>query len=126
MPIWSRSPSCVHPRYTEGVPSPSVLDQIREDVREHQRTDTPRLWRVLLHNDDYTTQEFVVWVLQEVFQRSQAEAHAIMMHVHMAGVGVACIYTRDVAETRQRQTLKLAEQEQYPLQVSIEPEGVPS
>lgn len=116
----------MHPRYTEEVPSPSVLDQIREDVREHQRTDTPRLWRVLLHNDDYTTQEFVVWVLQEVFHRSQTEAHAIMMHVHTAGVGVAGIYTRDVAETRQRQTLRLAEQEQYPLQVSIEPEGVPS
>lgn len=106
--------------------SPSVLDHIREAVREHPRTDTPRLWRVLLHNDDYTTQEFVVRVLQDVFHRSPSEAHAIMMHVHTAGVGVAGIYTRDVADTRRRQTLKLAEQEQHPLQVSIEPEGVPS
>ena len=105
------------------MPSPSVLDQVRDDVREQQRTDTPRLWRVLLHNDDYTTQEFVVWVLEEVFRRTRSEAHAIMMHVHTTGIGVAGVYTRDVAETRQRQTLKLAEQEQCPLQVSIEPEG---
>ena len=58
------------------------------------------MWRVLLHNDDYTTQEFVVWVLETIFHKPQGEAFAIMMSVHRSGLGVAGVYTHDVAETK--------------------------
>jgi ATP-dependent Clp protease adaptor protein ClpS len=80
------------------------------------------MWRVLLHNDDYTTQEFVVWVLETVFGKPQAEAMAIMLRVHQAGIGVAGIYTRDVAETKVMATRRLAEQHEFPLLVTMEPE----
>lgn len=81
----------------------------------------PRMWRVLLHNDDYTTQEFVVWVLETVFQKDQPDAFAIMMRVHQSGVGLAGIYTRDVAETKVAATKRLAEQHEFPLLVTMEP-----
>jgi ATP-dependent Clp protease adaptor protein ClpS len=80
------------------------------------------MWRVLLHNDDYTTQDFVVWVLETVFHKPQAEAFEIMMSVHRSGMGVAGIYTRDVAETKLRTTRTLAEQHEFPLLVTMEPE----
>jgi ATP-dependent Clp protease adaptor protein ClpS len=83
---------------------------------------TPRMWRVLLHNDDFTTQEFVVWVLESVFQKSDADAFQIMLHVHHAGIGVAGIYTKEIAETKLAATERLAEQNEFPLRVSMEPE----
>jgi ATP-dependent Clp protease adapter protein ClpS len=61
-----------------------------------------------LHNDDYTTKEFVVFVLQTVFQRSEADALAIMTHVHNQGVGVAGVYTFEIAETKVQKTVQLA------------------
>ena len=83
------------------------------------------MWRVLLHNDDYTTQEFVVWVLETVFSKPQAEALAIMLRVHQSGVGIAGIYTRDVAETKVNATRRLAEQHEFPLLVTMEPDAGP-
>ena len=80
------------------------------------------MWRVLLHNDDYTTQEFVVYILETVFNKPQAEAFAIMMRVHQSGLGVAGIYTRDVAETKVKAARQLAEQNEFPLLVTMEPE----
>ena len=97
-------------------------ESILIDPQSDQRVAPPRLWRVLLHNDDYTTQEFVVWVLETVFHKSHAEAFAIMMHVHQAGVGVAGIFTRDVAETKVKTTRQLAEEHEFPLLVTMEPE----
>jgi ATP-dependent Clp protease adaptor protein ClpS len=81
------------------------------------------MWRVLLHNDDYTTQEFVVYVLETVFNKPQAEAFAIMMRVHQSGLGIAGIYTRDVAETKVKAARQLAEQNEFPLLVTMEPES---
>jgi ATP-dependent Clp protease adaptor protein ClpS len=97
-------------------------EDLLSDSRSDERVDTPRLWRVLLHNDDYTTQEFVVWVLETVFNMAHADAYAVMMHVHQSGVGVAGLFTRDVAETKVKATQRLAEQHEYPLLVTIEPE----
>jgi len=105
------------------VPDATFREDLLSDIRSDERVETPRLWRVLLHNDDFTTQEFVVWVLETVFQKSPAEARAIMLHVHHAGMGVAGLYTRDVAETKQRTTERLAEQQEFPLRVTVEPEG---
>jgi len=99
------------------APRESVIEETRQD----ERLATPRLWRVLLHNDDYTTQDFVVWVLEAVFQKPADEAIAIMMAVHRGGVGVAGIFTRDVAETKARAAQQYAEQQEFPLRVTTEP-----
>ena len=102
---------------------PQVRDRIQEETDIEERVDHPRLWKVLLHNDDYTTQEFVVWVLESIFHLPSAEAFAIMMHVHQQGVGVAGLFTRDVAETKVKATQQLAEQHESPLLVTIEPDS---
>ena len=88
---------------------------------ERTRTKKPPMYKVLLHNDDYTTREFVVWVLQTVFHKDENAAVAIMSHVHNHGVGVAGIYTFEVAETKVTKTVALAKAQQFPLQLSIEP-----
>ena len=91
-----------------------------------RKLERPPLYDVLLHNDDYTTQEFVVWVLESIFHLPHADAFAVMMHVHQAGIGVAGLFTRDVAETKVKATQQLAEQHEYPMLVTIEPDsGVP-
>ena len=102
----------------------------RSDARESTLTDSesdqklerPRLWRVLLHNDDYTTQDFVVWILETIFHKPRGEAFAIMMSVHQSGMGLAGIYTHDVAETKVKATKQLAEEHEFPLLVTMEPE----
>lgn len=91
-------------------------------VKERTRTKKPPLYKVLLHNDDYTTKEFVVMVLQAVFHRSESDANRIMLHVHLNGVGVAGVYTYEVAETKVAKTMQLAQRYEYPLQLSLEPE----
>ena len=101
---------------------PKVRDHVAPESEIEERVEHPRLWKVLLHNDDFTTQEFVVWVLETVFNMTHADAYAVMMHVHQAGVGVAGLFTRDVAETKVKATQRLAEQHEYPLLVTIEPE----
>lgn len=96
------------------------------ESRSDQQLQRPRLWRVLLHNDDYTTQDFVVWVLETVFHKPRGEAFAVMMSVHRSGVGVAGVYTHDVADTKVRKTKQLAEEHEFPLLVTmeVEPQGV--
>lgn len=96
----------------------------REDVGvlERPATRTPRLHRVLLHNDDYTSMEFVVDVLQRYFGKNATEAARVMLEVHHAGVGTAGVYTRDVAETRVAQVTEEARREGFPLLLTTEPE----
>ncbi|HEY5611161.1 MAG TPA: ATP-dependent Clp protease adapter ClpS [Thermoanaerobaculia bacterium] len=84
------------------------------------RVEKPPLYRVLLHNDDFTTMEFVVFILQTVFNRPPSEAFQLMMHVHMRGVGVAGIYTHEVAEVKVTQVMSLAGAHEYPLQCTME------
>lgn len=91
-------------------------------TRERQKTRKPRMYRVLLHNDDYTPMDFVVRLLQTVFRRSEADATVIMLHVHNHGVGVAGVYTHEIAETKAAQVHMLARQNECPLMASIEPE----
>jgi ATP-dependent Clp protease adaptor protein ClpS len=103
----------------------------RPDTRESTLTQSdtehklehPRMWRVLLHNDDYTTQDFVVWVLESIFHKARGEAFAIMMNVHRSGLGIAGVYTYDVAETKVRTTKQVAEEHEFPLLVTMEPEA---
>lgn len=96
----------------------SVVTRTRTD----KKVQRPALYRVLLHNDDYTTREFVVWVLQAVFHRNEVEAVQIMLHVHNNGVGVAGVYPFDVAEAKVRRVTELAEQNEFPLLTTLEPE----
>jgi len=84
------------------------------------RTQRPRRFRVLLHNDDYTTMEFVIWVLQSVFHHDEATATQIMLHVHKNGMGVAGVYPRDIAESRVAQVEALAREHEFPLRASFE------
>jgi ATP-dependent Clp protease adaptor protein ClpS len=91
-------------------------------ARVEPQLERPRMWRVLLHNDDYTTQDFVVWVLESIFQKPHAEAFAIMLSVHQSGLGVAGVFTHDVAETKVKATERLAEEHEFPLLATMEPE----
>ncbi|MFN7958071.1 MAG: ATP-dependent Clp protease adaptor ClpS [Holophagaceae bacterium] len=99
---------------SQGKEDGQVLTRKRAKLRE------PGMWKVLLHNDDYTTQEFVVFLLKTVFRKPEPEATAIMLAVHRAGVGVAGIYTRDVAETRAERGRQLAERDGFPLLLTVE------
>ena len=82
--------------------------------------DEPKMYRVILHNDHYTTMEFVVAVLMKIFHKSAAEATKIMLDVHKKGQGLCGIYTCDIAMTKVAQVAKLAKEHEYPLKCSCE------
>lgn len=83
-------------------------------------TKEPRLYKVLLHNDDYTTMEFVISILETVFHKSPADATKIMLNVHNEGVGVAGVYTREICETKITVVHQLAKKNEFPLRCSME------
>lgn len=97
-------------------------DVVVPKTKQEKKTQRPSLFRVLLHNDDYTTQEFVDWVLMDVFNHDPVSAHRIMLHVHMHGVGVAGIYPYEIAETKANKTMALAREAEFPLLATVEPE----
>ena len=80
----------------------------------------PTLYKVVLLNDDYTTMEFVIHVLETVFQKSPAEAFRIMMHVHLNGKGIAGVYPWEIAETKVDTVTEMARQSEFPLRAAIE------
>jgi len=80
----------------------------------------PPMYKVLLHNDDYTTMEFVVQVLQSVFHKTAADATQIMLHIHRSGIGVAGVYTQEIAETKVSTVEAMARQHEYPLKCTME------
>lgn len=86
----------------------------REDLKE------PPLYKVLLHNDDYTTMDFVVMVLETVFKKDTSEATRIMLNVHHQGLGIAGVYTREIGETKIALVHDLARKNQFPLKCSLE------
>jgi len=94
------------------------------EVLERTKTDVaqPPMWRVVLLNDDYTPMDFVVQLLESIFDKSPAEAYRIMMHVHVDGRGVCGVYPFDVAETRVAATDDLAQSAGYPLKAVMERE----
>ena len=94
----------------------SAVAETREKVEE------PPLFKVLLHNDDYTTMEFVVWVLESIFKMSEEQAIQVMLNVHLRGSGVAGVYTFEVAETKVEKTTTLAREHEFPLLVTMEPQ----
>ena len=88
--------------------------------RADQAPREPALFNVILINDDYTTMEFVLEILETLFQKSPAEAYRIMMHVHRNGRGLAGVYTYEVAETKAEQVASLARNAGFPLRATIE------
>jgi len=84
------------------------------------KTQKPSMYRVLLLNDDYTPMEFVVYVLEQFFNKSREDATRIMLHVHQHGVGVCGVFTYEVAETKVAQVVDTARRHQHPLQCTME------
>ncbi|WP_092185957.1 ATP-dependent Clp protease adapter ClpS [Devosia sp. YR412] len=89
-------------------------------TKTRPKTKRPSLYRVLLLNDDYTPMEFVVLVLQDVFNKSREEAMQIMLHVHQKGVGECGVYPYEVAETKVTRVMDTARKNQHPLQCVME------
>lgn len=86
------------------------------------RLEKPKLFKVILHNDDFTTMEFVVFILKHVFKRSDAEAVTIMLKVHNEGAGTAGIYPFEVANMKSEKAMNLARAHEYPLLCTVEEE----
>ncbi len=82
----------------------------------------PRLYRVILLNDDFTPMEFVVIVLEKFFSKPREQAVQIMLHVHQRGTGVCGLYPLEIAETKVKQVMDFAQEHQHPLQCTMEPE----
>jgi ATP-dependent Clp protease adaptor protein ClpS len=89
---------------------------------ERVKTKKPVLYRVIMHNDDYTTQEFVVHILQQFFRKDATEAHHLMLKVHMTGKAIVAVYTKDIAETKIEQVTDYAREHGHPLQLTMEPD----
>lgn len=107
------------------MPGPKKNDpnrQRKEDTLLKERVNIPRRYKVLMHNDDYTPMEFVTHVLEDIFHKSPAEASRIMLQVHKSGIGVAGVYSREVAETKAALTMDIARSVNYPLLLTTEPE----
>src|SRR5215218_735283 len=94
-------------------------------TKKRAKVEKARRFRVLFHNDDYTTMEFVIRVLMKFFHKSETEATQIMLSVHHKGHGVVGVFTRDVAETKASQVMDYAKEHGHPLRCTAEPEGAP-
>lgn len=89
-------------------------------AKDQSEVQEPPLFKVLLHNDDYTTMDFVVMILETIFNKDGTEATKIMLDVHHQGMGVAGVYTREIGETKISQVHRLAQKNQFPLKCSLE------
>lgn len=90
-------------------------------VQQRKSVRRPRLYKVLLHNDDFTTMEFVVEILVRYFRKSRVEATRVMLEVHHRGIGVAGVFTYEVAETKVAQVTAEARQQGMPLKCTVDP-----
>lgn len=87
-----------------------------------KKVQVPKKYKVLLHNDDYTTMEFVIFILQSVFHKNIDEAEQIMMEVHVKGVGVCGVFSFEIAESKAQKVMALAKTHSHPLMCTIEQE----
>ena len=99
------------------------FDRDTEVITESDiKLEKPKLYKVILHNDDFTTMEFVIFVLRHVFLRSETESYTIMMKVHEEGIGVAGVYTFEIATMKAEKAMNLARARDYPLLCTVEEE----
>ena len=96
---------------------------VKPRTKTKTKTERPKLYKVILLNDDFTPREFVVLVLKAVFRMNETTANKIMLTAHQKGACVIAVFTRDVAETKVKATQQLAEQHEFPLLVTIEPDA---
>ena len=102
------------------LPDSDVAEATEQTTKVH--TTPPRRFRVLLHNDDYTTFDFVIMILQTIFYHSDATARQIVLAVHHEGIGLAGVYSREIAEAKCAKVHALAREHEYPLRCSLEAE----
>ena len=102
----------------DGDEQGDVLTKNREKVQPKK----PKLFKVLLHNDDYTTMEFVIFILQNCFSKTLDEAQEIMLKVHHNGVGICGVYTHEIAESKTAKVHQISKKNGHPLRCSFEPE----
>jgi len=98
------------------------MPKIIEDSKTHLDLDKPKMYRVLIHNDDYTTMDFVIMILMKIFHKSEQEAEIIMWDVHKKGKGTCGIYTHEIAQTKVEQVKRLAKDNEFPLLATMEEE----
>ena len=100
----------------------SDIDVLKPDTVLKPKVEQPKLYKVLLLNDDFTPREFVVEVLKAVFHTTEDQAYRIMMTAHQKGVCVVSTYTRDIAESKAKEATDLGHSNGFPLAFSTEPE----
>jgi ATP-dependent Clp protease adaptor protein ClpS len=99
------------------------FDQDADVLTESEtKLEKPKLFKVILHNDDFTTMEFVVFVLEYVFMRSATESFAIMLQVHTEGIGIAGVYPYEIASMKSEKAMNLARAREFPLLCTVEEE----
>jgi ATP-dependent Clp protease adaptor protein ClpS len=94
----------------------------KAEILTRRRLKRPPLYRVIFHNDDYTTRDFVVMALMRYFYKSHAEANTLMLQVHLQGKGIAGIFPYDMATSKKAQVEGMAREHEFPLRVTVEPE----
>ena len=100
------------------------MSKEQSQIKERQRTNLkePRRYKVIIYNDDFTTMEFVVLVLKQVFFKSEEDANALMLKVHHSDKAVVGIYTYDIAVSKARKATAMAREQGFPLRLTVEPE----
>jgi ATP-dependent Clp protease adaptor protein ClpS len=102
--------------------SPTIEPPVRPRVQTRHKTERPRLYKVVLLNDDFTPREFVVTVLKAEFRLSEDQAHRVMITAHRRGVCVVAVFTKDIAETKAARATDAGKAKGYPLMFTTEPE----
>jgi len=95
---------------------------VKPRTKTKPKTQRPKLWKVILLNDDYTPREFVVEVLKAVFRMNESQAYRVMMTAHQRGACVIAVFTKDVADTKAKEATELGKSRGYPLYFTTEPE----
>jgi ATP-dependent Clp protease adaptor protein ClpS len=95
---------------------------VKPRTKVRTKTERPKLWKVILLNDDYTPREFVVQVLKAVFRMNEDEAYNVMMTAHRCGACVIAVYTKDIADTKAKEATELGKSNGFPLYFTTEPE----
>lgn len=100
------------------------MPQEQSNIKERQKTiyKEPRRYKVIIHNDDFTTMDFVVKVLRDIFFMNEQDAETLMMQVHNKGQAVVGIYSYDIAQTKSQKAIKMARENGFPLRLSVKPE----
>jgi ATP-dependent Clp protease adaptor protein ClpS len=97
-------------------------EDVAVETRTKKKLQKPKLYKVILHNDDYTPMEFVVAILQTVFHKSESDARSIMLHAHTTGYAIAGVFSFEIAEEKVAKVVSFAEEAQVPLLCTMEPE----